>query len=120
VQRQAREHAPPQTQPRLVTRVFSRTPQTIPPTSLYFCPRRGNPELDANSRDGVARIKSWTYDISVGACSVVRPDGVFVGWANDFAGGANDFAGGANDFAGGANDFAGGANDFAGRVILCA
>jgi hypothetical protein len=78
------------------------------------------PIFDANSRDGVARIKSWTYDISVGACSVVRPDGVFAGWANDFAGGANDFAGGANDFAGWANDFAGGANDFAGRVILCA
>jgi hypothetical protein len=46
------------------------------------------------------------YDISVGACSVVRPDGVFVDRANDFVGGANDFVGGANDFVG--------------RVILCA
>jgi hypothetical protein len=49
--------------------------------------------------DADARIASRPYDISVGACSVVRPYGVFVDRANDFVGGANDFVG---------------------RVILCA
>jgi 5-methylcytosine-specific restriction endonuclease McrA len=38
MQRHAREHAPPQTQPPLVTRVFSRRALTIPSSPLSICP----------------------------------------------------------------------------------